>query len=76
MAVTKKKMMEVFNELNLQPGNNCCNCVRDTYIQCGYCEGYGIIEDGVDGGSAGPCHCCSQFKFNSIIHGRKTDGRK
>jgi hypothetical protein len=60
----------MINRDRLKPGENCCNCVRDTYIQCGYCQGYGTIEEGVDGASAGPCHCCGPFNFNAIIHGR------
>lgn len=43
-----------------------CECVRGGYIQCGYCSGWGTIEEGVDGASAGDCHCCKPYEFNKF----------
>ena len=56
-----------FSSLGLRPGENCCECVRPTFTCCGYCGGYGVIEEGTDGQPAGPCHCCRGFKFNRLI---------
>jgi hypothetical protein len=53
----------------LSPGENCCRCVRPTFLGCGYCGGYGVIEEGVDGQPAGPCHCCGPFDHNAIVEG-------
>jgi len=54
-------------ELSLKPGENCCNCVNEEFRSCGYCGGYGVVEEGVDGQSAGPCHCCGEFRFNASL---------
>jgi len=32
---------------------------KPLFDSCGYCGGYGEIEQGTDGQDAGPCHCCN-----------------